>query len=292
MKTVLCFDIGGTTIKCGLYREDGTLVKKIPSRPTDPVTTPIIETVRKMVYEVKAYTSFSGIAISSAGVIDSQKGAVVYSGYTIPNYTGTNFKSTFEEEFSVPCEVENDVNAACLAEFWKGAGRGAESLVCLTIGTGVGGAVMIDGKLINGVGFTAGEIGYMAIDGNYFQDIASTTFLIQKANELAGCQKFENGKEIFAGAIQKDLICQEAITQLIDNLAQGLVNIIYLLNPEKIVLGGGIMGQKDYLNGKIKEAVSVKLISPMFDKTEIDFAENGNDAGMLGALYHFVQKHK
>lgn len=287
---ILCFDIGGTSIKHGLYSQEGQLIASYPSVPTNADQQAIIQTIRELIWAVKENSDIEGIAISSAGVIDSDRGSVIYSGYTIPNYTGTAFKDVLESEFGIPCEVENDVNAACLAELWQGAGQGYRSIVCLTIGTGVGGAVMIDGQLVKGVGLTAGEVGYMLVGDHYFQDVASTTFLVNRANQLSE-QLVNDGREVFEWAKKADGGCVQAIAELVDHLASGLVNIIYLLNPEIIILGGGIMSQKTYLNDKLVERVSEKLISPLFDKSIITFAENQNNAGMLGALYHFNQRH-
>ncbi|WEG72596.1 ROK family protein [Vagococcus intermedius] len=287
MSRVLCFDIGGTGIKAAVYEQNGQKVRSYPSRPTRSEEQSILEIVIEMTGIILREEQVIGIAIASAGVINSQTGTVIYSGYTIPNYTGTELKKNLEGMFGLPCEVENDVNAACLAESWKGAAKGCQSAVCLTIGTGVGGAILLNNQLVKGVGFTAGEIGYLPVAGDYFQNSASTSALIKRANELDDIKQYENGKEIFDLAQKGNRFCQQAIDEFITQLSTGLVMLIYLFNPEIIVLGGGIMSQKGTLHVKIKESVTAQLISPIFNKTRIEFAENKNDAGMLGALYHF-----
>ena len=146
-------------------------------------------------------------------------------------------------------------------------------MVCITIGTGIGGSIILDGQLLNGIGYTAGEIGYMDVNGNYIQNIASS-----------------NGLNIFELAKQGDKICINAIDEMIKNLSVGIRNIIYLLNPEIIVIGGGITAQKEYLEQKMRKEINDNMISEIFRKTRIELAQQGNQAGMLGALYHFLTK--
>jgi len=203
-------------------------------------------------------------------------------------------KEELEKEFSLPCEVENDVNCAGLGEYWKGAGKNSKSMVCITIGTGIGGSIILDGQLLNGIGYTAGEIGYMDVNGNYIQNIASSKYLVQKVQkekkEKEGIEGKINGLNIFELAKQGDKICINAIDEMIKNLSVGIRNIIYLLNPEIIVIGGGITAQKEYLEQKMRKEINDNMISEIFRKTRIELAQQGNQAGMLGALYHFLTK--
>ena len=169
-------------------------------------------------------------------------------------------------------------------------------MVCLTIGTGVGGSVILDGKLLNGIGYTAGEIGYMDVNGSYIQNIASSRYLVEKVQkekvEKEGITDAITGVDIFELAKKGDEICIAGINEIISNLAVGVRNIIYLLNPEVIVIGGGITAQKEYLEEKIRNEVNDGMISDMFRKTRIELAQQGNQAGLLGALYNFLNKNK
>ena len=206
-----------------------------------------------------------------------------------------DFDEKLEKEFSIFCEVENDVNCAGLGEYWKGAGKGSKSMVCLTIGTGIGGSVILDGKLLNGIGYTAGEIGYMDVNGNHIQNIASSRYLVEKVQkekrEKEGITDAITGVDIFELAKKGDEICVTAINEIISNLSVGIRNIMYLLNPEVIVIGGGITAQKEYLEEKIRKEVNDGMISDMFRKTRIELAQQGNQAGLLGALYNFLNKN-
>lgn len=293
----ICIDIGGTSIKYGVLNEKGEifLEGKIKTKITlndNSILKDVKDVIRKIKKEYSKY-EINGICVSSAGVVDSELGKIIFSGPTIPNYTNTEIKKEIEKEFGLQCEVENDVNCAGLGEYWLGAGKGKKSMVCVTIGTGIGGSIILDGKLLKGTGFTAGEIGYMNVNGNHIQEIASTTALVDlvhKRKKEKGISVKLNGLEIFGLAKKGDEICIEAIDTILENLSIGLVNIIYLLNPEIIVIGGGIAEQKEYLQKKIIEKVNKKLISDSFRKTKIEMAQKGNNAGLFGALYNFLNK--
>lgn len=300
MMYYICIDIGGTSIKYGVLSEkgeifiDGTVSTKVTEKENF-ILSDVKKLVRNILDEYKNY-EIKGICISTAGVVNPEKGEIAYAGPTIPKYTGTKIKEELEKEFSISCEVENDVNCAGLGEYWKGAGKGSKSMVCLTIGTGIGGSVILDGKLLNGIGYTAGEIGYMDVNGSYIQNIASSKYLVEKVQkekeEKEGITDAITGVDIFELAKKGDEICIAGIDEIISNLAVGVRNIIYLLNPEVIVIGGGITAQKEYLEEKIRKEVNDGMISDMFRKTRIELAQQGNQAGLLGALYNFLNKNK
>ena len=295
----ICVDIGGTSIKYGVLSEkgeifiDGTISTKVTEKENF-ILSDVKKLVRNILDEYRNY-EIKGICVSTAGVVNPEKGEIAYAGPTIPKYTGTKIKEELEKEFSISCEVENDVNCAGLGEYWKGAGKGSKSMVCLTIGTGIGGSVILDGKLLNGIGYTAGEIGYMDVNGSYIQNIASSRYLVEKVQkekeEKEGITDAITGVDIFELAKKGDEICIAGIDEIISNLAVGVRNIIYLLNPEVIVIGGGITAQKEYLEEKIRKEVNDGMISDMFRKTRIELAQQGNQAGLLGALYNFLNKN-
>ena len=300
MMYYICIDIGGTSIKYGVLSEkgeifiDGTVSTKVTEKENF-ILSDVKKLVRNILDEYRNY-EIKGICVSTAGVVNPEKGEIAYAGPTIPKYTGTKIKEELEKEFSISCEVENDVNCAGLGEYWRGAGKGSKSMVCLTIGTGIGGSVILDGKLLNGIGYTAGEIGYMDVNGSYIQNIASSRYLVEKVQkekvEKEGITDAITGVDIFELAKKGDEICIAGINEIISNLAVGVRNIIYLLNPEVIVIGGGITAQKEYLEEKIRKEVNDGMISDMFRKTRIELAQQGNQAGLLGALYNFLNKNK
>ena len=287
MDKFLCIDIGGTSIKYAIFNKEGEKQSKVFKTPTikDEFSNKILQTVLNLVGEFK--NEILGVAISSAGVV-SAEGSIAYAGYTIPGYTGTEIKKEVEKNYNIPCYVENDVNCACLGEVWKGSAKNANSVVMLTVGTGVGGAVYLNNKLWTGINYTAGEIGYMYIQGKYFQDLASTTALLENYEKRT--QEKINGELLFERAKSGDFNAVESLNEQISYLAEGLVNICYLMNPEKIVLGGGIMAQKEFIMPILENYLENKIVDKRFLTTKIEAAKLDNDAGMLGALYHFLQQ--
>ncbi len=234
-----------------------------------------------------------GIAVSTAGIVDSKNGVIVYAyPKVIPGYTGTKLKYILEEDFRIPCCVENDVNCAALGEMWLGAGKGKSSLFCMTVGTSIGGCGILDKKLIRGASNAAGEIANMRVTKGLLHEWASTTKLIQDVKEAKGIGENEldklDGKQIFEWAKNGDDDAKSAIYNLVQNLADGITNVAAILNPEIFILGGGIMLQKDYLKPLIDDAMKKRLFVDVYNNTEIAFAKLGNDAGMLGALYNFL----
>ena len=235
----------------------------------------------------------SGICISTAGMVDIEKGSIFYSAPLIPNYAGTQFKEVLEEKFKIPCEVENDVNCAGLAEYQSGVAKGSHVAVMLTIGTGIGGCIILDGKIFHGFSNSACEVGYMHLDGGEFQDLGAASILTKKvAKRKQESESDWNGYHIFESAKQGDETCIQAIDEMADVLGKGISNICYVLNPEIVVLGGGIMAQEEFLGDRIKQAVKKYLVSSIEVNTTIAFAKHQNNAGMLGAFYHFCGVHK
>lgn len=291
---VLCFDIGGTSIKYGAaHEENGQIVFDARwETPTDAkqLRGPGIENkVLALIDELRGQYVPDGIAISTAGMVDHLSGAILYANENIPEYTGRNLKQAVESRFSLPCAVENDVNCAALGEAVYGAGKGADSVLCLTIGTGIGGAVILNGSVWHGHSSSAGEIGYMPLNGSAFEEQASTSALVRNVAQRCGEQL--DGRQIFARAQSGDPVCTDAIAKQCETLAQGLAACISLLNPAVIVLGGGIMAQSDYLR-PILEAQLKRFANPfVLSKTTLRFAELGNSAGMAGAFRWLQQLH-
>lgn len=289
MTMILCIDIGGTFIKYAGYDSEGkqlTKEEKLPTGVTEHENH-ILSGVKEIVASKQSEFNLTGIAISSAGIIDSTTGEVVYSGYTIPHYTGAQIKAEIEDQFQLPCTVINDVNAALLGEYWLGAGVGYDTLVCLTIGTGVGGAVMIDGELVEGKNSTAGELGYMLVNGeDRLQDIASTRSLVERVRNRTNDESISS-YDIIRRAKAGDHLYVEEIDKMVSAIGQAIININYLISPECIILGGGIMDEFDFFSEKLNFYISKHTIDPLFNSSQLVAAKNGNNAGMLGALYHF-----
>ena len=243
--------------------------------------------------EAKIEPLLSGICISTAGMVDEIKGEIIHAGPQIPEYKGTKWKEEIERTFSIPCEVENDVKCAGLGEYSFGSGKGTSSMLCLTIGTGIGGSFILNGEVYHGTSHSAMEIGYMQIPGGMFQRMASTSALVKRVASRKGeAEELWNGKRIFEEVAKEDKICLEELDRLCDALSIGLSNLCYAFNPECIVLGGGIMEQKDILLPKIWGHLQEHLVPIVAENTRLLAASLGNRAGLLGAYVHFQNRQK
>lgn len=294
MRNFVCIDVGGTSIKYGVIEENGNIITKnsMDTEALEKGGSGILEKIKYIVRNYIETYKIDGVCISTAGMVDSTEGKIVFGlEHLIPGYTGMEIKKEVESEFNIRCEVENDVNCAGLGETWLGSGKESTSSVCLTIGTGIGGCIILDKKLIHGFNNSAGEVGYMNVMGANFQDIASTTSLIKKVAKRKNIdEKNINGKIIFEMAKSNDKDCLKEIDNMIKSLAVGISNICYILNPQVVILGGGIMAQEDFLKPKLQKALKDTLIDNVYKNTTLEFAKMQNDAGMLGALYNFLQK--
>lgn len=293
MKNYISFDIGGTMIKYGIIDENGEIIESHETPTNAKNGGPhIVQSVKELIEEHGRKYELSGICIATAGMVDPIRGEIIYANENIPEYTGMKIKQILEEEFKIPCEVENDVSCAGLSEQFKGAAIGSKITLCLTIGTGIGGCILIDNKVFHGVSNSAGEVGYMNMKGSEFQKTASVNALIHEVAHKKNCNHAElDGIKIFEMAKAGDEICKDAITKMCDDLGYGIANICYVINPEVVVIGGGIAKQKEYLYELIRNSMDKYLIGAISKKTKLVFAENGNQAGILGAYYNFMEKH-
>lgn len=294
MKEYICIDIGGTSMKYGIIQEDGEFIKtaEMPTEALKYGGPGIMKKAEKIIEEFCKDYQPEGICISTAGMVDCEKGKITYAAPLIPDYTGTEIKKTLEAKFHLPCEVENDVNCAGLAENFAGASKGSSISVCLTIGTGIGGAIIIDNQVFHGFSGSGCEVGYMHLPGGAFQDLGASSILVKKTAQYKNIEPESiNGKYVFEQAKAGDRDCICAIEEMCDVLGMGIANICYVVNPQVVVLGGGIMAQKEYLSDMLRKSLDKYLIPSVAEHTRLAFAENQNCAGMLGAFYHFKEKH-
>ena len=285
---ILAIDIGGTMIKYGLVSFDGKILS------TDKIETEAEKGLENILNKIdnifKRYKENNpvGIAVSGTGQINGMIGKVIGGNPIIPNWIGTNLVKILEEKYNLPIVLENDVNCVALGEKWIGAGKDLSNFICLTIGTGIGGGIILNNQLFRGENFVAGEFGHILIKKGEFEQFASTTALIRLVKERTG--KILNGKEIFDLEKKEIVEYQEVISEWIENLTDGLSSIIYCFNPANIILGGGVIGQGEPLINRIKNSL-FKKIGPQFkEKLNIIQAKLGNNAGMIGASYLLLEK--
>ncbi|EEM49650.1 MULTISPECIES: ROK family protein [Bacillus cereus group] len=292
MKEYIAFDIGGTQIKYGIVSEIGRVLKR------QTVATEIHlggeQIIQKLIYVSKKIMNehtITGIGISTAGIVDINKGIVTGGADHIPGYSTIPIIDRLQEILKVPVSIDNDVNCAAFGEKWNGSGREKDNFIMLTLGTGIGGAIFIDGKLYRGHSFSAGEWGNMLIEGKTFEEVASISGLIRLVSKYKGKGKW-NGKRIFELYDKGDREVAQAVGIFFKHLAIGISNLAYIFNPETIIIGGGITDRGNEFLKEVKEEVSKYLNQEIYNNCEIELAQNGNCAGMIGAIYHFLHHHK
>lgn len=293
---IATFDIGGTSLKYGVLSHEKNepkfiLQKEIEYEAKIIGGLGIYHKLINIIEELKSIYEIKGIAISTAGMVNADTGVIVYANENIPNYTGMKLKENIEAHFKIPCWVENDVNCAALGEAKYGAGRGMQSSFMLTIGTGIGGAIVINYEVYRGFSDSAGEIGYMYVDNQEFQDLASTTALINNVKKETK-EKELNGRQIFERAKKNDNVCCQEIDRLCSTIMKGICNCVYLINPEVVVLGGGIMSQTEILSPIMMKYMNEYMRESVRNQTRLAFAQLGNTAGMIGAYVYFMSKER
>lgn len=303
-KRAAVLDIGGTSIKAGLFCDGEISELKEFDTNASRGGAYIMERAKEIIWE---YKDIDGIGISTAGQVDFSKGSIRYANSNIPGYTGTKIRDILEEEFHVPVAVENDVNAAALGEAHYGAGKDMGDFICLTYGTGVGGAIILGGDVYRGSSFSAGEMGAMIVhpeDRNAKEDMysgcyekyASTTALVKKMMELdpaldSGRKIFEELKKPIDTGNPAEAERKEKITKVLDEwigeITEGLVSLIHIFNPSGVIMGGGIMAQ-DYVLEGVKSRV-MENIMESYRHVVLNKAFLGNQAGLFGAS-HLIMK--
>lgn len=298
-------DLGGTNIAAGLVSEDGKIIYKDHVRVKGGqdgkyLVTDMVGLLQKLCCRAGITLSdLDSIGIGSPGLIDSENGVVRRAS----NLDLTEFPMAreFKEQTGVSVKLENDANCAAYAESRFGASRDTENSMMITLGTGIGGGIIVNRKIYTGHDFGAGEIGHMVIraGGRYcpcgrygcFEAYASATGLIRTTKEKAAkypkslINEFRldeiDGKTAFEYARRHDEAATEARDEYIRDLAVGIGNIVRVLYPDVLVVGGGISMEGNDLFIPLREAVRDEL--SFGHETKILKAELGNDAGIVGA---------
>ncbi len=314
----ISLDVGGTTTEAGVVNSRGQIIARL-KMPTDKhirgteIAEHIVGEVRLLLQRSELQKEqIVGICLGVPGVIDKTTNTII----SCPNLTTWEklpLDSWVEERLGIPTFLEKDANQAALGEHWLGAGRDADYLVCLTLGTGIGAGIILNGQLYRGWGGGAGEIGHMILDkdgplcccGNRgcWESFASGRAITAKAT--AAVKQLEEGAEslmvelaggdaispeiVFKAARLGDKLAQRIVNEVVEYLGVGVTNIVNIFNPEMIIIGGGIAQAGAQVLAPIRQIVRQRARAFLSETVRIVPAELGESAGMIGGAYLVFQ---
>lgn len=308
MSLYIGIDVGGTTVKGAIIDENGKLYgeDRVPTGNGAEIVDGIETLCNRLIAKCERNAVVKGVGIGCAGVIDSENGVVVLAG----NLRLKNFSMAkmVEERVHLPVKMTNDANAAALGEAKFGAGKNYKNSILVTLGTGIGGGIVIDGKLFEGNKSAGAEIGHMVIErgGNRctcgrrgcFEAYSSATALIKRTKWameedvsssmwLSCTSETATGKTAFDHAAS-DIAANEVVDWYINYLACGLINLANIFRPEVIMLGGGVSAQGENLNAPLQSILDRELFAGNYAPVKVITATLGSAAGAYGAAALFL----
>jgi glucokinase len=309
-QVVIGVDLGGTNLRTALLRIDGDIFnrRKEATNASDgwkKVVARLVDNITKQ-REIAAQRGLhvSAVGVGAPGVIRMDTGVVVKSP-NFPDWNNLPLRDELEKALHIPVVIENDANAAALGEQWRGAGRGINSMILLTLGTGVGGGVVLDNKIWQGADGMAGEVGHMTLipDGRQcgcgntgcLEMYASARGIVQSYREASGKLEAPQSSEITSAQIYQDArngehVARQVMKDMGSMLGIGIANLINIFNPNMIVIGGGVKDAWDLFIGSTHEEIMKRAFQVPAERTEIVPSLLGDDAGMIGAAAGALQK--
>lgn len=297
-------DIGGSSIKYGLIDETGNILKKNLIK-TASKGEQIIQSIQNIVKEYQNEISVSAVGISIPGVVE-ESGFLTTAGAIYDLY-GVHLKEILQDKLSLPVSIENDAISSALAEKWLGAGKDYSNFFTAVIGTGVGGAIIIDDKVVRGAHSTAGEFGFMIVNEIFDEDTRGATLSLNGSVQYGLIDNYQehnenyynlndlNGELIYKLAKENDKVAQKVIEQFCQKLAIGLFNVLTFLDPEIILVGGGISANKEFIseiNKRVEQLKNTHSDMSNMKLAKIQPCYFLNDAGIYGAVYKAIQDLK
>lgn len=312
-------DLGGTNIKAGLLDEQARVLSRssVPTeldRGRDAVVANIAGAAERAIAEAKVdRKKVVGIGIGSPGPMSHRQGMVINPG-NLPCLKDTPLRDIIRERTGIPATLENDANAAAWGEFWAGAGKGVRDLVMFTLGTGVGGGVIVEGRLLRGHFENGAELGHMPVcpggrlcscgQLGCVEAYSSAYFLARHAEDLIKKgqpsvlkKRVDAGEMLMAEHIVEaskagDELARRVWDEACYYLGVAIVIVQHFSNPQRVVLAGGLIAAGDYLLERVREHAAKLAWHLLDDKPEILFATLGNDAGFIGAAGCAWEAHR
>ncbi len=302
---VVGVDLGGTKIATALLNRNGEVLRQVRYQTTQfKSASEVIDCIVQSIAEVRAGLPILGIGVASPGTVDMQKG-VILNGTNLPEWIEIPLQHEIEKRTGVQVKVVNDANAAAWGEYYTGAGKKSKTMVYVTISTGIGSGIVLDGKLLLGSNSFAGELGHTMIDQNgprcscgqfgcweayasgtaiarFATDAASRTYSL--ITELAAEEGISIGaKHLFKAARLGDKVACEIVDEVTSYIASGLKNVVHTFNPDCIVIGGGVSLAGEDLFEPVLEKTKSLVMGPYRDTFKLIAATLGDDVGVVGA---------
>jgi len=319
---VIGIDMGATNIVTVLSSKDGKIIsratrKTLGSEGKEKTMSQIVNSAKSILKEGEklgvSVKSILGMGVGGPGPINSEEG-IMYVAPNIPGWVNTSLVKELGDELDMPIYLENDANAAALGEWWMGAGRDVDNLVLLTLGTGIGGGIIIDGHVLHGIKYTAGEIGHMVIheDGllcgcgnrGCLEAYASAKAVVNrtiaeikkgKKTKLTDIVKNDLGKinckMVFGTARKGDELCKKIVADTGKYLGIGISNIVNILNPQMVVLSGGMAKAGNLLFDPVRKYVKEHAFTAAVEGVKIVPTKLGPNAGAIGAVAFVLKKN-
>ena len=309
-KNRIGIDVGGTNVKIALVDTKGKIVysNSVPTRAEmgyEYTVNNIKQAIYDLLKETKLTTKdIEGIGFGFPGQVDYKAG-IVRNAPNIPGWVEVPIAKLIEDEFKIPTRVDNDVRCAALGELNYGAGKGCENLICITVGTGIGSGLILNGKLVRGASNAAGEIGHIKLNMNggpicgcgdtgCLEAFASGPSIVAMAEDYIRGGKSTKFREMASGgqitpyivceaAKAGDPVAQRIFTIMGEYIGIGLASVVNLLNPERIIVGGGVADAGEILLAPMAEALKKRAMKIAGAAVEIVPAQLGNTAGVIGS---------
>jgi glucokinase len=303
---IFAADLGGTHLRAAVVGCDGTIHYRL-KQPTPQAEKPdgIVHALVVGAREAQSHTTargrISAISVAVPGTVNFEEGVVVKAP-NLPSLDGFRLGAALESELKWPAVLENDANAAAIGEMWQGAGRGYNTIICVTLGTGVGGGIILDGQLWRGVDGSAGEIGHLGVDPfggvpcacgsrGCLEVYASATAIVRMTREarprypdsILHTSEDLTSETVYQAGLNGDELALEVFRRMGVYLGIGLASLVNLLNPQIIVIGGGLSNGWDLFESHMRQQVVERAFPIPARTVKIIRAECGDDAGFLGA---------
>jgi len=306
IKRYVGIDLGGTNLKLGLVTPDCRMIERLSTateaaRGPDHVLGRMADAVRDLAELAgTGLSEIAAVGCACPGPLDTKAGVVVFAP-NMPGWNNIHARDILQKSLGRPVVLENDANVAAYGEYRCGAARKARSLVVLTLGTGIGGGLILDGRIFRGVNDTGAEFGHIVIvhggrkcgcgNRGCLEAYASATAVVKRFAEalaagesstLAGEEDFSS-KDIFEAAAAGDALSRRIVDETADYLASGITSLLHVVNPDMAVLTGGMMAAGDAWLDRIRGRVREMALEPASAACEIRWSSLGGDAGILGA---------